>query len=587
MPTPHQDFIATQPAANRVVVFQEDFEATTGSLPAAIPSSWTTDLVSTASAGLTPAFKIFDATLANANGYWPVPETGNGNLFAAANDDPDPCDCDMMDAWMQTPLLDFTGLFNVGLYFDIFHDQNFGAGDAKIWISMDGGVNFTEQPIIPGDTLVALPVDEAFWQNIVIPMYEYDGMDSVVIRFQWSDDGGWVSGFAVDNVVVQEMDYYDAVNMKTVLGDWSIPTISAGLWDYTRVPLTQTSPLSFSTVVINGGIFDMVAPIVDCMVNQNGVDYGPFTASSANTTAMLVKDTLTVVSDFTPSVLGTLSFTSTVDLGIDETNVLNNVKSGSLEITTYNYARDNGTCALFYGNDVNYEFGNLFEINTNDDFGAIETAIRFDPAVVGTVVKGKIYEYQGIDAAGLPILVDLGIETIDYEIVAGDNNVAGESTFITLPFLNGPASLESGKTYLVVCLSSADTDVAVSGFNAWPVSWFHDGVSWGYTLGIPMVRLNSDESLSVKNRDTVPFSVSAAYPQPSTSETHVQVTLNQNATVSYVLTNAMGQVVAQERMGKWNSGSHVLTVPTHALAHGVYTLQIKLNDQAFTQQISK
>lgn len=72
-------------------------------LPAAIPNTWMTNMVTdNTDITETAAFKIFDAETANTGGYWPVPEISmaNANKFAAANDDPEPCDCDLTTAWL-------------------------------------------------------------------------------------------------------------------------------------------------------------------------------------------------------------------------------------------------------------------------------------------------------------------------------------------------------------------------------------------------------------------------------------------------------------------------------------------------------
>ena len=107
----------------------EDFQAGGPDLPA----DWgntdvVTDVDGSLGGELTPAFIVGDASDANSGGYWPVPDFP-GNTFAQANDDGDPCDCDMILVELTTPEMDFSAAVNPALSFDLFHDQGFGGGD--------------------------------------------------------------------------------------------------------------------------------------------------------------------------------------------------------------------------------------------------------------------------------------------------------------------------------------------------------------------------------------------------------------------------------------------------------------------------
>ncbi len=169
----HQELVS-QPigGGNRTVLLSEDFQGVTlGNAPAAIPSGWTTIAAATATAGqTTPAFKIYNSTLANAGGYWPVPQVGANNKFAGANDDPAPCDCDFLDVWLQTPSMTLTdyeysanpvdvwGIITNTAVTDVYDDSLFiGFGDVNPFeISAPGSivwsdiyVNFTSPGGLP------------------------------------------------------------------------------------------------------------------------------------------------------------------------------------------------------------------------------------------------------------------------------------------------------------------------------------------------------------------------------------------------------------------------------------------------------
>ena len=579
--TPHQEFTPTVAHSNRIVVLQENFDGTMDPLPATIPGTWMTNQVlDNTGITTTSAFKIYDATTANTGGYWPVPNTTPGNLFAGANDDPEPCDCDLMNAWLETPILDFTGLSNMALYFDFFHDQNFGAGAARIAMSTDGGQTFSVIPLLPNDTLTDLHVDESYWQNAVIPLSAFDNMSNLQLRFQWSDNGQWASGYAVDNVVIQEMDSLDLLTNKVVFGNWDNATIANGLLDYKKVPLNQVSPVQVSAVITNGGVAAQTNPIVSFACTQNFVNYGPFESPTNITLNSLERDTVTNITSYTPSELGVVTLYGSVSVGVDEVNMINNLSTNYMEITQYEYARDNEVCQLFYGNATVYEFGNLFDIYQDDQLGAIEVALRYGTTGEGSPITAKLYEFQGVDAAGIPILVDTQQNTIEYAVTAADDNIAGQSNFITLPFVDGPAQVQAGKTYLAAVTSTDLTDIAVSGFNTWPGSWFNDGTSWGWTYGIPMVRINSDESLSVHNTQDAssPLAISA-YPNPASTSTQIQIQIPQNTRGSWKITDMQGRVIEQSETKTFASGKHSLVIDMSHWANGMYAFSFQTNDQ--------
>jgi hypothetical protein len=593
MMSQRQSFHPTTASGNRVVVLQENFEGVMDALPAAIPNTWMTNMVTDdTDITETPAFKIFDAATANAGGYWPVPEISmtGANKFAAANDDPAPCDCDLSNAWLETPILDFTGLTNMALYFDIFHDQNFGGGDAEVAVSTDGGVTFSVVPVVLNDTTTTLNVDEQFWQSVIIPLYQFDNMSNIQIRFQWSDNGEWASGYAVDNVVVQEMMANDLLANKVVFGNWDNPTVEGGLLDYKQIPLNQVSPIQVTAVIGNGGINEAEAVNVLCSVTQNLVLAEYFGSAGSTILPSLGKDTLVAVSTFTPTELGDIMITATPisDSLVDE-NPANDMAVNNMEITEFVYGRDNGICQLFYGNSTNYEFANLYDIQTEDQFGAIEVALRFAAGGEGSLIKGLIYEFQGLDAAGAPVLVDTGFETIEYAVTTEDDNIAGESKIITLPILaTGGATLEAGKTYLVSVLSNAETDIAVSGFNTWPGSWFHDGTSWGWTYGIPMVRLNSDESLAVgvMENESLNISQMQVVPNPAMDHSQIQIQSSIGGMAAIQISNALGQKIMINDYLTISIGQTLVSLP-QGLSNGLYHVSMNFNGRQFTSTFVK
>ena len=245
---------------NTDVLF-EDFEASGADLPA----DWGNTDVTDIDGVVVAAFNVGDAALANSGGYWPVPDSPVGNMFAQANDDGPPCDCDMFLVELTVPEVDLSAATNPALSFDLFHDRGFGGGDAGVSVSTDGGDTWEI-------LMEILPVD-VVWQTVILPLYAYEGQTSLIVKFNWSDAGSWASGFAVDNVGIGSLADFNVATDKVEFGDWNQEEFGAGVYPFTRVPLSQVSPITATAVVSNFG-FNTQANVMfnlDVMVDGSSV----------------------------------------------------------------------------------------------------------------------------------------------------------------------------------------------------------------------------------------------------------------------------------------------------------------------------
>lgn len=590
----------------RNVLLSENFQGVTGPYPAAIPTGWTTAQVTAADNSTVPSFKVQTSITANAGGYWSVPETGatNGsNKFAGVNDDASPCDCTNLNAWLQTPAIDFTSTALPVIVFDIFHDKNFGGGDAQLQASTDG-VTFNNVPV--DATTSVFTADQAVWQTIVIPLQAFAGQSNVSFRFQWTDGGNWASGFAVDNVVIGDWNGVDLKAEKVVFGDWNRALVDnlfdGGVWDYSKVPLTQTDTIRVTAVIGNLGSNAITNVGMSAAVTANG---SPITGSpfaSGFTTAVLPslsKDTLSATTNWVPSALGTIVATCSVTSDSTDANPANNSGSATMEITQYLYARDPGAAAAFVNPQTAYVFGNLFQINNNDQFSRIEVAIgRQSDATtgadlsLGATVNAQVFEFTGFDATtGGPLFSDVLFETEQHVVTAADYNQAGTAIFTNLYFVNANGdraaiTLDAGKIYLVAFQSVGDVRVAVCGNNQWAASWLNDGTTWGATGSIPMIRLNSDESLNVaENKTIVPTLAFSVSPNPASDFTQITYNLNSASRVNVTLRDLTGRIVAQQNEGLRMAGTNTTRVNLESLSSGIYTITLSNGSTQYTSRV--
>lgn len=575
--------------SNRVVLLTEDFQGVSGTLPAGLPAGWSTNQVVQADQSQGNAFKTHNSTTANGGGYWPVPQVGTGNKFAGANDDNTPCDCAMDDVYLQSPALDFSAASNIAISFDIFHDGNFGGGDATLQVSTDGGTTFNIVPIGVDETganIDVFPLDQDYWQSIIVPLYNVTS-STVVIRFQWTDAGSWASGFAVDNVIVGELPANDIRVVKTKTGDWNQANFGLGFWDYNRVPVTQVSPVHATSVIFNGGTNDQVDATMSYEVTFNGtpVAGSPFAADQTSANFLsLDKDTISVATTWTPSAVGTIQITGTTSSTTGDDVTTNNTGVASIEITDFTYGRDGDAAQAFVGPTSDFEIGNLFDIYADDQFGGIDVAIGAGSAA-GDPIIGRIYLWEGFDAAGDPIFTDIGIETLEYIFTGNEFNSVGENTFVTLPFASS-VTLNADNVYLAVVSCVSGTRIPVSGSNEWVVSWLYDGTAWGATGSVPMVRLNSDENVAVASvNGTTSFELGQNMPNPSNGNTTIVYNLPSNERVTLTVRDMTGRVVAVSNEGVKPAGKNMITLNTEAFSAGVYTYTITAGSSNLTKEM--
>lgn len=594
MESRRQELHSSIAGAMRVELLNENFNGVMGSVPANLPAGWSTNQVVDADGANVNAFRVHTSVSANNGGYWPVPVTTTGNRFAGANDDGAPCDCDMIDSYLQTPELDFTDASNVAVTFDIFHDQGFGGGDATIQVSTDGGTNFTIIPLgtdVDGNIIDVLPVDFDVWQTIIVPVYDLSGEASVIFRFQWTDGGSWASGFAVDNVIIGELPNLDLKVDKVKVGDWNQELFGFGFWDYSRVPVTQASPIKATAVIFNKGFLDQTNASVQFAITDDGTAVAGSPFASGQTSASFLsldKDTLSVASSYTPTTTGLIGITATVvsDSGDDDNS--NDSATTQVEITQFDYARDHGAAQAFVSPpNSDFEFGNLFDIYATESWGGINVAVGAGSSA-GSIIQGRVYEFTGLGADG-PELVDLGIETIEYEIQDADFNSVGEGNFVFLPFADGDepsaVTLEGDKIYLVVVACESGVRIPVSGSNEWVVSWLFDADGWGATASTPMVRLNGDESLSVYNRPESVLSIGQNVPNPAQDYTMINYSLKQPERVTMTIRDLSGRVVAIQEEGLKMAGQQFIRFHTDNLSAGIYTYTLQAGTVSLTKEM--
>ena len=574
----------------KAVLLDEDFESV---VAPALPAGWTVETqatgTTTAAGGNTAGtvtgyagMYTGDVVDANLAGYWPVPDVGNGN-FAMANDD---WAGDFLCAErLITPTYDFSAEINMSLSFDIFNDGAYGSGDASIDISTDGGVTWTQ--------LSVLATDAANWQHYVIDLAAYNNAPDVTLSFVWNDGGdctvagdNWGTGIAVDNVFIETLP------SDEITANWLISTdVNAADYEYSMLPLIQARPLAYSMNIANNGLNDQP----DVGFDYDATLAGSSVASGSSPTIALNSltfDTITQVSAYTPSAIGTYTLSTTATMAAADANPANNTSSVDLEITENIWARDLGVFdGSFYNvsgaNGDGIKIGQVLLATADQMFYGIDVGITDNVGHDGQVFFGEIYYYDAV--AGSYIYLN---GTEEHTI---DNSVDG-GTIVTLPFFFGSVQVTAGMDILIVAChygGAADASdhvrFATAGNARNGLVLGFDGAGSLFQLTNPpavVVRLNGDVSTGVEEEINTSLFLGQNIPNPANNTTAINYSVKSNANVTLTLTDMTGKIVMNINEGTKAAGDYTITLDASNLSGGMYHYTLSNGETSITKAMS-
>ncbi len=166
----------------QTTLLQENFDA------GVLPDGWTQQTLASDGGWLAGESTDLESQ------WWPIAPHGN---MMATNDDG--CDCDKSEDYLITPALDLSGVESAILAFSSYYDGGSYEGDdevATVEYSLDGGSTWT--------LLQTLEGSEGTWDFEVIDLDVVLGEAEVHLGFRYNDGGGWLYGWAIDDVTVLE-----------------------------------------------------------------------------------------------------------------------------------------------------------------------------------------------------------------------------------------------------------------------------------------------------------------------------------------------------------------------------------------------
>jgi hypothetical protein len=168
-------------------LFSENFES------GALPSNWEVQTLATDG-----GWRVGNSQSLS-SGYFPI-QSNNSSFFAGTNDDQ--CNCNKSNDRLISPSIDLRSVQAAVLSFDAFYIDSGYQGlfeDARVQVSTDKN-SWVDVYDLKGN---------ASWQTHFVNLTDYAGQAEIYISFLYNDGGGWLFGFALDNISVNVPEALD------------------------------------------------------------------------------------------------------------------------------------------------------------------------------------------------------------------------------------------------------------------------------------------------------------------------------------------------------------------------------------------
>ena len=492
---------------------------------------------------------------------------------------------DPMDAYFQTPNLDFTGFDDVLLTFQssVRFCCNGTTISMLVQVSNDGTnwFDFDFRDDLPVNSTSTDPKDNAINISAIA-----GNQANVQVRFHVS--GATHYFWMIDDVAFVESEENNLI-VRNVFADY----LFEGGGKYTRIPYGQVGPMTFRAIVENQGSVDQTNVTFNTTVTQAGTEVFNESAVDASFPRATI-DTIVSVPFTIDNVAGSKGlYTASFDLTQDQTDVTpadNTFPNASFTVTDTVFARDNNAPLSTNKMSVgNYEGGdidgsrltNLFECTKGGIMSSVSVFLATDATAVGTTFKGIVY--QATDAAFVPIL-----ETDFYDITAPNQM----NRWVTLPFLtDGSAEIipEEGADYIVgieVYGVTADKNVYLAEDEATlqpnQTTYIFVSDDWFYVNNLPFIRFNLvDPEVGIEDVNAPSVNLSQNIPNPANTFSLINYMLDKPSTVTLTITDISGKAVQVISQGTKSQGKHQINVNTSELSSGTYfyTLNTEIGSQ--------
>ncbi|MBA3899521.1 MAG: T9SS type A sorting domain-containing protein [Bacteroidetes bacterium] len=437
-----------------------------------------------------------------------------------------------------------------------------------VLISTDG-VNWTEIPVNVGYTAnTSSPNPE----NVSVNLTSYiGGQQTAYIGFRYEGAYDWF--WMIDDVELEEAPENDLTLGYRFYGEFS------------KVPLSQVTPLGFVGSVINNGFGNQTN--VKLNVKVTGGSSGTFDETSAPIASLAAGaiDTIYLAQQFTPSDIGNYSIAYEISQDQVDGNPADNMLTTGFSVSDSIFSRDNDrytNMGYSRANKATYTLGNVFNVENAGYLTSISFVLTY-LTEVGAEVRIKLHD------ADFEILATSEV----YDIVASDINAEVTQALnapktVTLTF-NEPYFVEKGE-YLVGVEhlnAAANVSIATGTDIMQPLqqAYVNYNNDWFYLTSTPMIRMNMSHVLAINEKAANASKLFVAQPNPANSQTSIRYELGNTTNVSLQIMDLSGKTVLSINEGVKNPGAYTINVNTTSLDNGIYFYTLVTKEGRKTQKL--
>ena len=437
-------------------------------------------------------------------------------------------------------------------------------------VSIDGGTNWTifeanPESEVPVNTNCTAGEKEVI--NITSVIGTGVWTNQVRIRFHYTGDYDWFWG--IDNVKIVE-----AWQNDIKVNNWyaSTDTLTSQGLDYFVIDDSQVNfpGLIFGAKVTNNG------SLAQSSVALNATATGGYNATGTPIAlAAGAIDSVSISTPYDPTGLGIKTINLSTAISAVDSDTTNNKTSLSMELSQYEYSRDNGDITGAISNVTSntgnpLKIGNIMDIFNNwTSTGANLFIPSQQTGTAGLEYWVELYRFDGTDY----VFVD---ETVK-------KTIGTTSVWSDLGWSAGPLSLSAGDDILLLaCHTGGTTSIrfgmAQNTFEGSVIGY--DAAGTAFSLSSPgaiMVRLTDNPAVSSIKEIEDSFGMKV-YPNPASDLINVSLNKTTNATISVV--DVTGKIVKSSLVNGLTT-----SINTVGLSNGVYYVNVTDGTSVSTQKV--
>ncbi len=344
------------------------------------------------------------------------------------------------DDWMWTPLIGPLPANCVLKWNAVTYDASYPDGyQVRVMTAAQGpptgGTGVMGNQVTNSTQVFSIPAENVTWTARQISLNAYAGQ-SIYIAFRNNSNDEFL--LLIDDVVVEVQNTIDA---QMQVADTAT--------QYTLMPVSQTTPLTFAGTIRNLGINALTN--VSAQVNVYNGTTNVYSANSAATPSLAANATANfTIPSFTPATTGiyTVQFIANQTTGTDQQHN-NDTLYQYFAVMDSTYARDDGTVisSLGIGAGNGGYLGQSYTVPNNDLLTSI--GVYVTAGYTGRPLGLAVWS----TTAGVPTSIVAVTDTILYP----DDS----ARYYTIPMHNGPFNISAGEYVVTAIEFNADSTIQV------------------------------------------------------------------------------------------------------------------------------